>query len=431
MNEEQERRRGALIAMGLLGWQVGTRLTKAAAKLFIENAQSRRPAALTPGDMEMAAEDKRTAEKGAVLLIGAMVAWRFGKSLMRRVGAWLLPEGRGPNRPGGGGTGSIEGGVLSMRRRDQNEPNKPAALKDCGEQENRSADRDLDALAGVNLAHRERRGTLLAALAFAAAVAGGIGFVVTYWTGGNNQLLGGMLALCFGGMGVAAVVWAHWLTVHKEAIEPREHPSSEKDHEAATQTFRAGTGEIRRRTLLGWMAAGGLGLIGAMVISMFRSLGASPDTALYTTVWKRGQRLMTEDGKPVRADALIPGSTTIVFPEDSIGSEKSQTVLLRVDPALLRLPRNRSDWAPMGNLAYSRVCTHAGCPVGMYETTSHQLMCPCHQSTFDVLNGAEPTGGPAARPLPQLPLYADSDGNLRAAGGFTEPPGPGFWGMPS
>ena len=84
----------------------------------------------------------------------------------------------------------------------------------------------------------------------------------------------------------------------------------------------------------------------------------------------------------------------------------------------------------MGYLAYSRVCTHAGCPVGLYQKQSHLLLCPCHQSSFDVLNGAEPTGGPAARPLPQLPLYADADGTLRAGGAFTAPPGPGFWGMP-
>ena len=139
---------------------------------------------------------------------------------------------------------------------------------------------------------------------------------------------------------------------------------------------------------------------------------------------------MTSDGKAATVDMLRPGSTVIVFPENSIGSEKAQTVLLRVEEALLQLPSDRSDWAPKGNLAFSRVCTHAGCVVGMYETTTHQLMCPCHQSTFDVLRAAEPSGGPAARALPQLPLYADADGVLRAGGGFSDIPGPGFWGMP-
>jgi ubiquinol-cytochrome c reductase iron-sulfur subunit len=81
-------------------------------------------------------------------------------------------------------------------------------------------------------------------------------------------------------------------------------------------------------------------------------------------------------------------------------------------------------------LAFSRICTHAGCPVGLYQSETHLLLCPCHQSTFNVLQSAVPTGGPATRSLPQLPLYVDSDGTLRASGGFSEPPGPGFWGMP-
>jgi ubiquinol-cytochrome c reductase iron-sulfur subunit len=240
-----------------------------------------------------------------------------------------------------------------------------------------------------------------------------------------------MLALFFGGLGISLVGWARWLTIPKEATAKRELPSSREEHEAAATTFLVGGQDIQRRRLLRWLAAGGASLFGAMVISLLRSLGASPDQALYSTVWKRGQRLTTLDGKPVSLNALTPGSTTIVFPEDSIGSEKTQTVLVKVDPALLRLPRDRAGWAPLGNLAFSRVCTHAGCSVGMYEATTHQLMCPCHQSTFDVLRGAEPSSGPAARPLPQLPLYADSEGNLRAASGFNEPPGPGFWGMPS
>ncbi|MGC1228167.1 MAG: Rieske 2Fe-2S domain-containing protein, partial [Candidatus Sulfotelmatobacter sp.] len=135
-------------------------------------------------------------------------------------------------------------------------------------------------------------------------------------------------------------------------------------------------------------------------------------------------------GAPVSVNALQPGNFMVVFPENSIGDERAQTVLIRVNEKFLRLPSNRANWAPMGYVAYSRVCTHAGCSVGMFESTTDQLMCPCHQSTFDVLRAARPTGGPAARALPQLPLYADADGILRAGGGFSAPPGPGFWEMP-
>jgi ubiquinol-cytochrome c reductase iron-sulfur subunit len=301
--------------------------------------------------------------------------------------------------------------------------------EECGETANRGAlpSRVLE----VEPVSHEQIGTFLVVCAFLVALGGGIGFLITYWTGGSNLLLGAMLALFSAGMGMALILWSHLLTLNKQVVEPREQMQPPpQERESVVEDFQAGAGQIHRRGLLKWMIAGGLGTIAAVVISMFRSLGQSPDSTIYSRVWKRGQRLMTPDGKPVSVNMLVPGSTVIVFPEGSIGSEKAQTVLLRVDEGLLQLPSDRTDWAPNGNLAFSRVCTHAGCAVGMYETTTHQLMCPCHQSTFDVLRGAEPSGGPAARALPQLPLYADSDGVLRAGGGFSDIPGPGYWGMP-
>ncbi len=138
----------------------------------------------------------------------------------------------------------------------------------------------------------------------------------------------------------------------------------------------------------------------------------SPDKSLYSRIWQGGQRLVTIDGKPVSLASLQPGSMVTVFPEDQIGAERAQTVLIRVKEHLLQLPEDRATWAPGGYVAYSRVCTHAGCPVGEFEAEQSVLLCPCHQSTFDVLRAAAPTGGPAARPLPQLPLYADADGTL-------------------
>ena len=288
-----------------------------------------------------------------------------------------------------------------------------------------------NASAGVHPPRHVQLGTLLVVIALTVAFAGGIGFLIAYWTGANNTLLGGTLALFFGGFGFALVLWSHLLSPHVEVTEPREPLAAPTPELApAVDTYRRGERDIRRRGLLKWSAAAGASLLGAMWISTLRAFSLAPFSALYSTIWKRGQRLVTADGKPVSVDALQPGSTAIVFPEDSIGAERSQTVLIRVHQDLLRLPKEREGWAPMGNLAYSRVCTHAGCSVGMYLATTHLLMCPCHQSTFNVVDGAQPTGGPAARPLPQLPLYADSEGFLRAGGGFTEPPGPGFWGMP-
>lgn len=295
----------------------------------------------------------------------------------------------------------------------------------------REGDRNLDLEKGVDTRRREKWGAFLVMCAMGVMAAAGFGFLFIYWTGGSNQLLGGDLALFLAGLGAALVLWAHWLTIHKEAVAPRHAlASGNRERAAAAVVFQSGVKDVQRRRLLKGMGILGTGFIAAFVMSLTKSLGFSPSTILYSRVWQRGQRLMSLDNTPVTVDSLQPGSTMLVFPEGSIGSEKAQTVLLRVREDLVRLPAERKNWAPQGYLAYSRVCTHAGCAVGMYEATTHLLMCPCHQSTFDVLDGAQPTGGPAARALPQLPLYADSDGVLHAADGFTEPPGPGFWGMP-
>ena len=140
-------------------------------------------------------------------------------------------------------------------------------------------------------------------------------------------------------------------------------------------------------------------------------------------------RLVTTEGDPVRPDDVQAGAVQTVFPEGQVGAADAQTLLLRVDPAALELPEGREEWAPDGIVGYSKICTHAGCPVGLYRAQSHELLCPCHQSTFDVLRGAEPTFGPADRPLPQLPIEVDDEGYLVAGGDFTEPVGPGFWNL--
>ncbi|HTZ57508.1 MAG TPA: ubiquinol-cytochrome c reductase iron-sulfur subunit [Acidobacteriaceae bacterium] len=294
----------------------------------------------------------------------------------------------------------------------------------------RDSDRDLGPASAPARLRRLRWGTAFAFSAFAAAIVAGIGFICFYWTRGTNEQLGVTLAIALGGTGCALVFYARWLIRPTEAIEPRpELSSAEEERAAIAHTYRSAAEDTHRRTLLQWMGAMTVGVLAAGVVSLLRSLGSNPDQTLYSRVWKHGERLMTIDSNPLTIHSLDTGGTAIVFPESSVGSEKTQTVLIRVNPDLLQLPSARSDWAPLGYLAYSRVCTHAGCAVGMYEAEQNLLLCPCHQSTFDVLRGAVPTSGPAARPLPQLPLYADSDGTLRAGGGFSEPTGPGFWGI--
>ena len=303
----------------------------------------------------------------------------------------------------------------------------PAAVP---EETGRENDSEMRAASEAARKRRERVGTSLVVASFLASMAGGVGFLVAYWTGGSNEWLWGALAICLGGA-AAGFVFAHLLMAEKQTVQPREqHCSPCEERAAVAKTWALSTQEVRRRTMLRWMMTGTLGVLAASVVSLLRSVGSNPNKTLYSPVWKRGQRLLTVDGRIMKVDSLTPNTTVTVFPEDSVGSEKSQTVLIRVDAKLLQMPAERADWTPMGYVAYSRVCTHAGCPVGLYETDTCQLLCPCHQSTFDVLRAATPTGGPAARALPQLPLYADADGTLRAAGGFSYPTGPGFWGMP-
>jgi ubiquinol-cytochrome c reductase iron-sulfur subunit len=181
----------------------------------------------------------------------------------------------------------------------------------------------------------------------------------------------------------------------------------------------------RRAVLkLFWAAGGALGLAAVFPV---RSLGPAPGRSLLTTAWKPGARMVDVTGRVVRVETLQVGGTLTVFPQGAVNAGDSSVVLIRVDPAQLKPRPGRESWAPGGYIAYSKICTHVGCPVGLYQADVHELVCPCHQSTFDVLDGARPRFGPATRSLPQLPLAIDSEGFITAQSDFTEPVGPGFW----
>ena len=270
----------------------------------------------------------------------------------------------------------------------------------------------------------ERRVVLL----FGLSALAGLALLVVYWRGGQEQLEGTFLALALGGIGAGLIVWAKTLLPPSVRTEPRHVGGSGEDaREAAERTIGAGGARLTRRAALVGSLGAAFGALGLAALFPIRSLGPDPGDTLVTTPWKRGVRLITEGGEPVSATSLEEGSFLTAFPEGSPGSADGQVVLVRVPPSLLELPPDREGSAPEGLIAYSKVCTHAGCPVGLYLAETHQLRCPCHQSTFDVLNGAEPVYGPAARPLPQLPIEIDGEGNLRATGGFTAPVGPAFW----
>lgn len=258
--------------------------------------------------------------------------------------------------------------------------------------------------------------------AFTLSLIASLALVVWYLTGGGPRGEGLLLALALGGLGAGIVVWAVFLIETPEATESRPPIRDDAEHVTSTP-------EVTRRTLLvRLLGAAGVALGGSIAIPAL-SLGPRPGQSLFKTAWTAGARLVDADGNFLRVADVGAEQVITVFPEGHAGSADSQTVVVKVDPDSLSPQGGREDWAPEGCLAYSKICTHAGCPVGLYRAESHELLCPCHQSTFDVLDAAKPTFGPAARALPQLPLAVDDDGYLIAQSDFEEPVGPSFWNM--
>jgi ubiquinol-cytochrome c reductase iron-sulfur subunit len=213
-----------------------------------------------------------------------------------------------------------------------------------------------------------------------------------------------------------------------ETREPLQPPEAEQDGFVAALRRGERTPKVVRRTLLLSL----LGLAAAAVVPLRSLIPAGtpePRQALARTSWRGGnKRLMTPEGRLVRADEVPVGSEVTVLPEGEPDAYYATGILIGLsqqDAALLS-----PDVAPyaVGSLiAFSKLCTHAGCPVGLYEDQSRQLFCPCHQSVFDVLSGAKAVAGPAGRALPQLPLGVDGGGYLIATGDFRGQPGPTYW----
>ena len=276
------------------------------------------------------------------------------------------------------------------------------------------------------LAGRGRAFELLAASGFGLAALAGGGLAALYALGGQPQAEGVLLALTLFGLGFGFVIWGHHLLPQGPDVQQR-HPlaTSEEDRQAFEADLERG--HVERRTLLTRSLYLALTALGVAVAFPVRSLGPSPGNSLRRTTWRKGARAVNGEGVHVRIGDVPVGGLVTVFPEGDVESGSGQTVLIRVEPGLLRHRPGRETWAPAGLVAYNKVCTHAGCPVGLYQAATHQLLCPCHQSAFDVLDGARPTAGPATRSLPQLPLALDQDGFVVAQSDYTEPVGPAFW----
>jgi ubiquinol-cytochrome c reductase iron-sulfur subunit len=265
---------------------------------------------------------------------------------------------------------------------------------------------------------------------FVVSMIASIGLVVVYVAGGNRALEGILLGLALGGLGAGIVAWTRLIdTGEKTETRTPEGLRIEDDEADEPPLDDEQVGGITRRRALIRLVVGAGGALAAALAVPTLSLGPTPGASLYRTKWTRGARVVDGDNRPIRPADLPLGGVLTAFPEDLTGSADSQTQLIRVDEGRLDLPGDRAEWAPQGCVGYSKICTHAGCPVGLYRAEAHQLLCPCHQSTFDVLRGADPVFGPAVRPLPQLPLGIDDDGYLIALGDFPDPVGPSFWNL--
>lgn len=248
-------------------------------------------------------------------------------------------------------------------------------------------------------------------------------------------------------IGVGAVHWAKTLMPSSEVVEER-HPmrGSDEVRADAVEILRTGGEEsgIGRRPLIRNSLLGALALFPLPGLVLLRDLGPLPGDALTRTLWgepitaggQERMRRLTRDPseRPIRAAEVTQGSVFHVVPEGLRDSEgfleekaKAAVLLVRLDPKDVTIPEDRQDWHVDGIFAYSKICTHVGCPVALYEQQTHHLLCPCHQSTFDMTDQCKVIFGPAKRPLPQLPITVDDEGYLVARSDFTEPTGPSYF----
>ena len=261
-----------------------------------------------------------------------------------------------------------------------------------------------------------------------------IGFGACYWVNAKPWTLGATMGGGLFFLGVGLVAWGKYLMPRGPFVEERHTlANSEGDRNAfAAAIVERGGNVIKRRKMLGGLLGGGLGIFGVVAIfPLIRSLGPLPKSTLFHTDWRPGSFAVDITGRRVHKGDLAVGSIVTVYPEGfqdtDNGQAVDQTVLIRISNQDFTTQKGRETWGPAGYIAYSKLCTHLGCPVGLYEQQLQLLVCPCHQSMFNATNGAVPNFGPAPRPLPQLPLYIDADGYLRAQKDYGQPVGPGFW----
>lgn len=286
-----------------------------------------------------------------------------------------------------------------------------------------------------------------------------VGFVVIYFTvprdaafnfgflHTNTQHFGLGMTLGFAILliGVGSVQWARQVMWDNEIVAERhETTSSPSDRAAILQELEKGVAEsqVTRRKILGRSLIGALAVLALPVFALFADLGPWPTkkvraATIEQTIWAAGVRLVNDvTYVPVKASDLVIGQLVNAEPENLkqlSGTEfmqakaKAAIIIVRMNPNSIKIPDSRKDWQVGGILCYSKICTHVGCPISLWEDQTHHLLCPCHQSTFDLGDSGTVVFGPAARSLPQLPITTDADGYLIARSGFTVPVGPSYF----
>jgi ubiquinol-cytochrome c reductase iron-sulfur subunit len=299
--------------------------------------------------------------------------------------------------------------------------------------------------------HADRAEKIVAAC-FVLAFLAGCGFVAAY-VGlevhsvdaalRSNLALGTSLAVVLLGLGAGSIIYVRHVMPDVEIEEQRHDMRSAPEAREEFQEFAVAGGrasqlgkrKLARRTLMLATAP-----LAAAPIVLLRDLGPLPGTSLRHTVWSPGRRLLIYGtNQPVTSASFEPGSMITIVPEgytdDADELAKATVIAIKFRPGELNIPTmynggtliGTKNWAVDNIVAYSKICTHVGCPVALYEQTTHHILCPCHQSTFDAATGATVIFGPAPRPLPQLPMTVNDEGYLVAKSDFTQPVGPSFW----
>ncbi|QRN80190.1 MAG: Rieske (2Fe-2S) protein [Nocardiopsis sp. BM-2018] len=317
---------------------------------------------------------------------------------------------------------------------------------------------------------QQRRGEKIAAVWFIIAMLAGIGFIVSYFlfppnaagepaiadpqiSQYSNMLLGGTLTLAMFGIGAGMTVWARNIMPHYEVASSYDDlPSSPEEKGSFSEFFMKSADEsgftkrpLMRRTLIAAMLP-----LGIAPIVLLRDSGPVPGDLMKSTPWVDGMRMHVEgthreirledlENDPYGMISALPAVNDDRYPHGISLNDQAKSVILLIKmpeedwkPGMDQPVREGSDethmnWTHQGIVAYSKICTHVGCPAALYERTTHRILCPCHQSTFDAADAAKVVFGPAHRPLPQLPIGVDDEGYLVARGDFNEPAGPTFW----